>query len=218
METRPPATTSAASAASATSPEARPPEAGTGATASLAERWTLTSGRIVLSGTQAIAACGAANVLNCKKTVNLGSATIRGFEAWGRWQVVSGQWLTSGLSALRGDNDDLDEPLYQMPADEMTFGWIGNILPGVKADFTLRLVDRQDRVATVFTKGAENATSGFATADLGATWQIDRRNSIRAALRNIADKAYHEHLTEGVSGQEIRAPGRSLQLVWRGSF
>jgi hemoglobin/transferrin/lactoferrin receptor protein len=172
----------------------------------------------ILSGTQAIAACGAANALNCKKTVNLGSATIRGFEAWGRWQVVSGQWLTSGLSALRGDNDDLGEPLYQMPADEMSFGWIGNILPGVKADFTLRLVDRQDRVATVFTKGAENATSGFATADLGATWQIDRRNSIRAALRNIADKAYHEHLTEGVSGQEIRAPGRSLQLVWRGSF
>ena len=172
----------------------------------------------ILTGASAAAACGASNAGSCKKTVNLGSATIQGAEARARWQVVNGQWLTAGYSRLRGQNDDLDEPLFQMPADETTLGWIGRVAPGVKADFTLRLVRGQDRVATQFTRGTENATAGFATADLGATWQYAKGQSLRLAVRNLADKAYHEHLAEGLPGTEIRAPGRSGQLVWRGSF
>lgn len=172
----------------------------------------------ILSGAAATAACGAANAANCKKTVNLGSATIHGIEAHARWQFVHGQWLSAGYSRIRGENDDLDEPLFQMPADEISLGWLGNVLPGVKADFTLRLVDRQDRVATQFTRGSENATAGFVTADLGATWQFARNQSLRFAVKNLADKTYHEHLTEGLSGAEIKAPGRSVQLAWRGSF
>jgi hemoglobin/transferrin/lactoferrin receptor protein len=172
----------------------------------------------ILSGAAASAACGAPNAANCKKTVNLGSVTIKGLEARARWQFVSGQWLSAAYSMVRGDNNDLDEPLFQMPADEVSLGWLGNVMPGVKADFTLRLVDAQDRVATQFTRGAENASAGFVTADLGATWQFARNQSLRFAVRNLADKSYHEHLTEGVSGQEIKALGRSFQLAWRGSF
>jgi hemoglobin/transferrin/lactoferrin receptor protein len=172
----------------------------------------------ILSGAESTAACGAANSLNCKKTVNLGSATIKGMDAHARWQVMSGQWLRAGYSRVRGTNDDLNEPLFQMPADEVSLGWLGHIQPGVQADFTLRLVDKQDRVAAQFTNGSENSTAGFVTADLGTTWTIDKQNSLRLALKNVANKTYHEHLTEGISGSEIKAPGRSLQLVWRGSF
>lgn len=172
----------------------------------------------ILTGASATAACGAANAASCKKTVNLGSATIKGIEARARWQFVNGQWLTAGYSMLRGTNDDLNEPLFQMPADEISLGWLGNVLPGVKGDFTLRLVDRQDRVATLFTKGAENATAGFATADIGATWAFAKGQSLRFAIKNLADKTYYEHLTEGVSGWETKSPGRSFQLAWRGSF
>lgn len=172
----------------------------------------------ILTGAAATAACGAANAGNCKKTVNLGSATIKGVEAKVAWQVAGGHWLNAGYSRIRGDNDDLNEPLFQMPADEISLGWLGSVLPGVKADFTLRLVDEQDRVATQFTRGTENRTAGFVTADLGATWQFARNQSLRFAVKNLADKTYHEHLTEGVSGSEIKAPGRSVQLAWRGSF
>lgn len=175
------------------------------------------TGRI-LSGAEAITACGGPNAASCKKTVNLGSATIRGVEASARWQFVRGHWLNIGFSALRGDNDDLDEPLFQMPADELSLGWIGQVLGNVRADFTLRLVDRQDRVATVFTRGAEDETAGFVTADAGFTVALDRTQSLRVAVRNFADKTYHEHLADGLSGQELRAVGRSLQLSWRGAF
>lgn len=172
----------------------------------------------ILTGAAASAACGAANAGNCKKTVNLGAATIKGLEASLRWQVARGHWLNAGYSRVRGENKDLGEALFQMPADELSLGWRGALGGGVSGDFTLRLVDRQERVATRFTRGAENPTAGFVTADFGVNWAYAKDQSLRLAVRNLADKKYHEHLSDGLSGQEIRSPGRSLQLLWRGNF
>lgn len=156
--------------------------------------------------------------LPVKQTVNLGEVVITGIEAQARWQFQRDQWLSVAYSRLRGDNKDLNEPLFQMPADELSLGWEGKVGAGWTADATLRLMARQDRVATAFSNGGENATPGFGTLDLGATWRYAKDQSLRVALKNLADKAYHEHLAEGVSGQEVEAPGRSLQLVWRGKF
>lgn len=171
-----------------------------------------------ITGAAAIAACGAPNAAFCKQTVNLGEVVIDGLEASARWQFGRDQWLSAGYSRLRGENKDLSEPLFQMPADELSLGWEGKVGAGWTADAILRLVAKQDRVATVFARGTENATSGFGTLDLGATWNYAKDQSLRVAMKNAGDKAYHEHLAEGVSGQEIRAPGRSLQLVWRGKW
>lgn len=171
-----------------------------------------------ISGTPGAAAiCGAANAAACKRTVNLGRVTLNGFEAEGRWRFAREQWLRGGLSIVRGKNRDLDEPLFQMPADELSLGWDGRVAGGWMADFTLRLVREQDRVATVFARGTENTTPGFVTADLGASYTL-RTHKFRVAVRNLADRSYHEHLTEGISGQEIKAVGRSLLLSYNGSF
>lgn len=155
--------------------------------------------------------------LPVKQTVNLGEAVISGVEAQVRWQWQAQQWLSLGYSRVRGDNKELDEPLFQMPADEVTLGWTARVVPGWTLDSTLRLVDQQNRVATVFSTGTENATPGFATLDVGATYQWARQ-SLRVGLKNLADKPYYEHLTEGVSGREALAPGRSLVLSWQGKF
>ncbi len=175
-----------------------------------------------ITGAAAIAACGAPNAAFCKRTVNLGEVVIDGFEAGARWQFRRDQWLSAAYSRLRGENKDMNEPLFQMPADELSLGWEGSVASmlgaGWTADATVRLVGKQDRVATVFARGTENATPGFGTLDLGATWRYAKDQSLRVALKNVGDKAYHEHLAEGVSGQEIEAPGRSLQVVWRGKF
>ncbi len=155
--------------------------------------------------------------LPVKQTENIGKVTLEGLEARGRWQFVDGHWASAGLSMVRGTNEELDEPLFQMPADELSLGWEGRVTPEWTLDATLRLVRRQDRVATVFARGSENETAGFATADLGATWRRGA-HSVRLAVKNLADKTYHEHLTEGVSGAEIKAPGRSLVVSWNGKF
>lgn len=158
------------------------------------------------------------NGLPVKATVNLGRVEIQGLEAQARWQVLPGQWLKAGLSALRGENKDLDEPLFQMPADELSLGWDGQVAAGWTLDATVRLVRAQQRVATRFSLGSENTTPGFATADVGVSWRYRAEHQLRLAVKNVADRRYHEHLTEGLSGQEIPAAGRSVMLAWQGSF
>jgi hemoglobin/transferrin/lactoferrin receptor protein len=172
-----------------------------------------------ISGTpRAVTICGAANAAACKETVNISKVSLHGFEAQGKWQAWRGHWLKAGLSVVRGTNDALDEPLFQMPADELNLGWEGNVAPGWTMDVTGRFVDRQDRVATAFSRGSENATPGFTTADIGATWSMSKQHRFRIVVKNLFDRAYHEHLTEGVSGQELQMPGRSLVLSWKGDF
>ena len=170
-----------------------------------------------VSGSAGSNTCPAANAGACKETVNLGRVTLKGLEAEVRWEAWPGHWLSAGWSMVRGDNEDLDEPLYEMPADELSLGWEGRIAEGWTADVTLRLVQDQDRVATLFSNGNEDPTPGFTTADIGATYRW-KRHSLRFAVTNIADEAYHEHLTEGVSGMEIEAPGRGFMVSYRGSF
>jgi len=163
------------------------------------------------------AACGAAFAAACKQTINLGQARLTGVEAQLRWQFSTDQWLSAGYSRVRGENRDLREPLFRMPADELTLGWEARLAPQWSADAALRLVRKQDRVATRFTRGTENPTPGFATANLGATWQ-QGSHRVRFAVRNLTDRRYHEHLADGLSGQEIAAPGRSFFVGYSAMF
>lgn len=172
-----------------------------------------------ISGTPAaMLLCGAANQGACKQTVNIGKVVIKGIEANVAWQAWRGQWLKAGLSVLRGENKDLDEPLFQMPADELRLGWEGRIAEGWTADVTGHFVRHQKRVAKVFSRGTEDATAGFVTADLGVSYRLNKQHSFRLGVKNLFDRKYHEHLTEGISGQEINMPGRSLALTWKGDF
>lgn len=171
-----------------------------------------------LGGTAAAAACGAPNASACKQTVNLGHATLRGLEASLRWRVHPNHWISAGYSRVRGTNRDLAEPLFQMPADFLSLGWKGRVTPDWTLDARALLVRRQNRVATAFTRGSENATPGYGVLDLGATWRMHKNHTLRFAIKNVGDKRYHEHLTEGLPGQEIKAPGRSVMVSWQGRF
>lgn len=173
---------------------------------------------VELTGAEAVAACGQANAAACKRNVNLGRATLNGADASLRWQFVPQQWLRLGYSMVRGKNKDLDEPLYQMPADRLSVGWEQQYNAQWSFDADLYLVRRQDRVATRFTRGREDATAGYGLIDVGATWRFTPGQQLRLAVRNLADKGYHDHLSEGLAGAELMAPGRSVQLSWQGNF
>ncbi|MDO5289307.1 MAG: TonB-dependent receptor [Pseudomonadota bacterium] len=171
-----------------------------------------------LSGASAVAACGAANAAICRQMVNLGSVTLKGFEAGGRWQAWRGHWLSAAYTRIRSTNNDLNEPLYQVPADSLTLGWEGRVTPAWTLDAQARIVARQDRVATVFSRGTEDATPGYTVVDVGATWRYRAGHSLRLAVKNLTNRRYHDHLAVGLPGYEIMAPGRSLSLAWNASF
>ena len=152
-----------------------------------------------------------------RQTLNLGSVRISGLELGARWQVARGHWLGLGYSRLRGRNNDFNEPLYQMPADELNLSWEGRLGAGWSADARVRHAWRQGRVATVFARGLEDATPGFTTLDLGATWARGP-HQLRLAVTNLTDRKYHEHLAEGLTGREVPAPGRSLVVSYQLQF
>ena len=52
--------------------------------------------------------------------LGLGHATLTGFEAGLRWQMLPGHWLQAAYTRIRGTNSDYDKPLFQMPADELS--------------------------------------------------------------------------------------------------
>ena len=175
------------------------------------------SGKILRNGATdpAITGCSSAY---CKQTVNLGSATIKGLDASADWQWTEGQWLSAALSVIRGRNNDLDEDLFQMPADELNLGWRMALTSRLQLAADWRYVAKQDRVATQFSRGSENPSDSFSTLDLSLAWQVNSRHDLQLALTNLGDEEYHEHLTEGQAGTEIKAPGRGLQLHWQGHF
>ena len=172
-----------------------------------------------LSGAAAQAACGTGpNAAWCKQSVNLGHATLNGVEASLRWRFTPGQLLWAGYTRIRGTNGDLNEPLFMMPADTLTLGWQGQVTSAWSLDASARLVRRQSRVATLFSRGTEDATAGYGVLDVGATWRYAKDQHLRVAVKNLTDKRYHDHLAEGLPGREPLAPGRSLALTWQGRF
>jgi hemoglobin/transferrin/lactoferrin receptor protein len=160
--------------------------------------------------------------LPLKRTENLDKVTIYGVE--GSLSAPVGAYVAdAGFTWLRGKNHQDDEPLYQMPAPELTLGIGQPAERGFYWRAQLRAVAEQDRIATKFSNGTEDATSGFVTADAELGWRFGAVGAFDAAmlavgLHNLADKRYHEHLTDGVSGQELAAPGRGITLSLSGSF
>ncbi|MGD9870232.1 MAG: TonB-dependent receptor plug domain-containing protein [Thauera sp.] len=157
-----------------------------------------------------------------KLTENLDKVTIYGIE--GSASMPVGAYVAdAGFTWLRGKNHQDDEPLFQMPAPELTLGIGQPAERGFWWRAQLRAVAEQDRIATRFSNGTENATAGFVTADAEFGWQLGRLGAFESAalavqLSNLADKRYHEHQTEGVSGKELAAPGRGIALSLNGSF
>ena len=158
----------------------------------------------------------AANGLPIKRTGNLDEVVIRGVE--GALSMPVGPFVAdAAFTWLRGENRQDDEPLYQMPPAELRLGIGQPAAQGFYWRTQLRAVARQDRVATRFSGGTENETAGFATADARFGWRFGRVGGLSAAsidLRflNLFDRQYHEHLTDGISGRELPAPGRGVLI------
>ena len=157
-----------------------------------------------------------------KLTENLDKVTLYGID--GSASVPVGAFVAdAGFTWLRGKNHQDDEPLFQMPAPELTLGIGQPAERGFWWRAQLRAVAEQDRIAAKFSNGTENPTAGFVTADAEFGWRCGKVGAFESAglavqLSNLADKRYHEHQTEGVSGNELAAPGRGIALSLNGSF
>ncbi|MFW5825100.1 MAG: TonB-dependent receptor [Marinobacter sp.] len=127
--------------------------------------------------------------------------------------------LDGSLTWLRGENRQDDEPLYQMPAPELTLGLGQQGRPGFNWHAQVRAVAEQDRTADSFSNNTENATPGYATADIELGWDfgaVANLSSLELSVEgnNLFDKRYREHLTDG----DILEPGRGMVAKLSGRF
>lgn len=165
------------------------------------------------------------NNLPIKRTENLDEVTIYGVE--GSFitplQAFSNRApaidLDGSFTWLRGTNEQDNEPLYQMPATEMTLGLGQQSGPGLNWHGQVRAVAGQNRTADAFSNNTEVATPGYATVDVSIGWNFSASaglSGLQVTLEgnNLLDKRYREHLTEG----QILAAERGLVARIAGQF
>lgn len=128
--------------------------------------------------------------VSAKQFINLEKASQTGAEFEFNANLTDKITWMSAVSYTQGENKDFDEPLAHVPPlmanlslrfEEEKF-WLA---------LNARLVAKQDRISTSF---MEQKTPGFRTLDFRAGIEPIEGLSVGAAVLNIFDKTYYEHL------------------------
>ncbi len=154
-----------------------------------------------------------------KRFINIDKAMQTGFELYFNYSFTPNLKFNTDISYTYGENDDFDEPL---PLITPLTAHLGLHYDQEKYWVFLnsRLVDNQDRIATSFN---EVESPGFATFDLSAGYKPMQGLTIGAAVLNIFDKAYYEHLNYSYQNSDIMSgriyePGRNFTVYLNYNF
>ena len=154
-----------------------------------------------------------------KQFVNIDKAYQTGVEFNFNYKATDRLLFSSELSYTYAKNKDLDEPLAQIPPFMANLGIKYNAEKYWLA-INNRMVAKQSRVAASF---MEQETPGFGTVDFRAGFEPYNNVSVGAAVLNIFDKTYYEHLnfayknSSTLSGK-IFEPGRNLTVYVKYKF
>ncbi len=154
-----------------------------------------------------------------KQFINIDKASQVGFEFSFDVQATEQIRFTSDVSYTRAENIDFDEPLAQITPFTAILGvefkqdkyWVA---------LSSRLVAEQTRVSESF---MEQETPGFATVDLRVGYDPFKNLSVGAAVLNIFDTTYYEHLNFSYANSntlmgKIYEPGRNFTTYIKYSF
>ncbi|MEM9553840.1 MAG: TonB-dependent receptor [Acidobacteriota bacterium] len=131
----------------------------------------------------------------------------------------SDRWSWRGdVSWLRGDDEELDEPLLGMqPLTVRLAARVAALRDRLWLDAGVRWTDDQDRVAV---SRFEQPTEGATVLSAGAEWLVSDGLTLDLDVDNLTDESYADHLDapNPFTGQRILAQGRTLRvgLRWQG--
>ena len=154
-----------------------------------------------------------------KQFINIDKASQTGVEFTFNYKATDKLTFTSDVSYTQAENKDFNEPLAHIPPFMANLGakyeednfWIA---------LSSRLVASQSRIAASY---MEQETPGFGTLDLRVGFEPYKGLSIGAALLNIFDKTYYEHLNFSYSNSDILSgkiyePGRNFTTYIKYKF
>lgn len=159
-----------------------------------------------------VSSCSTSRPVNVYQTVNRGRIRLQGFEGEFEMPFKFGLgFLTpsGNISYLRGDNLETNEPFEATPLKTvLNLRWT-NLRSNYYADWTTRIVNKQDRLSAAFLLENGGAEPGFAVTDIGGGYKFEReryRMSFNIGIRNLFDRFFYE--------QFELAPSRGRSFVF----
>ncbi|PHR69273.1 MAG: TonB-dependent receptor [Lutibacter sp.] len=154
-----------------------------------------------------------------KQFVNIDKAEQTGVEFSFNVQASEKVKFTSDVSYTQAKNLDFNEPLAQVPPFMANLG-IQFKEDKYWASLNSRLVAMQSRISTTF---KEQETPGFGTLDFRIGFEPSNKFSIGAAVLNIFDTTYYEHLNFSYANSntlagKIYEPGRNFTTYIKYKF
>ncbi|MXW32642.1 MAG: TonB-dependent receptor [Rhodothermaceae bacterium] len=120
------------------------------------------------------------------------------FREWFEW--------TASISYTRGQNLELDEPMYLIPP---LTGWssLRVIRDRTSSELEVRMAMPQNRVARKLT--GEDGTDGYFVVNIRGSVQLLSSTELSAGVNNVFDVYYHKHLSYG----NLPSLGRDIYLT-----
>ncbi len=153
-----------------------------------------------------------------RRFVNIDRAVQTGAELSAQMEIVKNLILSSSVAYTRAQNLDWNEPLAEIPPLTAMLGlryqrerwW---------TDVRGRFAGQQERVSKIFN---ESATPGFSVFDLRAGVEPIKGLHLGAALLNVFNRHYREHLNRAYRNQPengiVWEPGRNLTFFAKYQF
>ena len=152
-------------------------------------------------------------------------ATLAGGELGLEYRPSASLYLPLTLSYVRGRNTTGDRDLPEIPPLSGTaeIRFLAHRSTGTWLRYGAYFAADQDKIDPLF---PENRTGGYTVWRLGLETEPVPGLQVRLMVDNLFDKLYHDHLTHEAmlptggltAGQEIPAPGRSLNVSARMEF
>jgi iron complex outermembrane receptor protein len=131
------------------------------------------------------------------------------------WQQALSNYFRhiAELAYTHGQNTTTDEALPEIPPMEFRYRLIGSFVQNrLRTELNQRHAFEQNRIAESY---GETKTPAFNLLDLKTSYAISKQVSVSAAVNNLPDEAYYEHLSRSVKSAESRpiySPGRGFYL------
>jgi iron complex outermembrane receptor protein len=148
-----------------------------------------------------------------RQFINIDQAQLMGFEAVWLQKLPANLQHRLSLAYTYGKNKDTEEALPEIAPMDIRYILTGHYLNNqLRPEISFRHVLKQNRIAESF---GETATPSFKLVDVSLNYQINKHLEVNAAVNNLLDETYYEHLTRSVKGTNnaINAPGRSMIIT-----
>lgn len=136
---------------------------------------------------------------------NASSASLVGFELSAVADIARGFSVAGTSSYTRGQNHELDEPMYLIPPLSAQIA-LRYDRPSYWAEIESRMAMPQERVSRQI--AVEDVTDGYFIVNVRGSYTLRNATSLRFGIDNVFDTLYHEHLSFGNLPNE----GRNLYL------